>query len=340
MDFYALQGQERRAVIVSIHRRFAGFTMIELLVVITIIGILIALLLPAVQEAREAARRIQCANQIRQLALSAHNYHAAWNSFPPGVDHAASDRTSLYVILLPFIENGNFYEHWTAADANCDALAGTVFKSLVCPSDRIAKNPVEHGGVYYGLTSYGGNAGTRSFCSSSSLWTTTPKTDGIFFEVGAKSYPVNNQRTVRMADVRDGTSQTFLFGERSHDDANFDSFAAVGYEGGQPMGEFGFWTSSCGGWAMFDVTLSGYVPINYAIPVPYANRASLNPAAGSVNQFYYYADRRLCAFGSCHPGGANFATADGATHFVNDTIAMNVLQGHCTRDGGELVTMP
>ncbi len=143
-----------------------------------------------------------------------------------------------------------------------------------------------------------------------------------------------------IADVHDGTSHTFLFGERSHDDSNFDSFADAGCENGQPMGEFGFWTSSCGGWAMFDVTLSGYVPINYTIPVSYADRASLNPPAGNPNQFYYYADQRLCAFGSDHPNGANFATVDGGTHFVNDSMALEVLQALCTRDGGEVAAIP
>jgi prepilin-type N-terminal cleavage/methylation domain-containing protein len=315
-----------------------GFTLVELLVVITIIGLLVSLLLPAVQAAREAGRRIQCANQMRQLAIASHNYHATWNTFEPGIDHATSNRTSLYVILLPFIENGAFYLQWIAANADRSTLAGTVISSLVCPSDRIATNPVSHGGTYYGLTSYGGNAGTRSFCSTIS--SSALKADGIFFEVGQYSYPVNGQRTVRIADIKDGTSQTLLFGERSHDDPNFDSFAAAGYENGQPMGQFGFWTSSCGSWALADVTLSGYVSINDTISVPYANAAALNPPANSSTAFQYYADQRLCAFGSCHPSGANFATADGATHFVNDSIALNILQALCTRCGQEIAAIP
>ena len=130
--------------------------MIELLVVIAIIGMLVALLLPAVQAAREAGRRIQCGNQLRQLAMAAHNYHTAWNTFPPGVDHATSNRTSLFVIMLPYIENGALYQQWVQPGANRTTLAGTVLGSLVCPSDAIPSNPVNHGGTKYGLTSYGG----------------------------------------------------------------------------------------------------------------------------------------------------------------------------------------
>ncbi len=208
----------------------AGFTLVELLVVMAIVGILVSLLLPAIQAAREAGQRMQCSNQLRQLALAAHNYHATWNTFPPGVDHATSNKTSLFVIMLPYIEKGAFYRQWIQPGADRTTLAGTVLTSLVCPSDSIANNPVVHGSTKYGVTSYGGCGGTRSFCSlPNSL---DLKTDGVFFEAGAYSSPVNGQTTVSMAAISDGTSQTLLFGERNHDDANFDSFAAAGYERG------------------------------------------------------------------------------------------------------------
>jgi prepilin-type N-terminal cleavage/methylation domain-containing protein len=316
----------------------AGFTIVELLVVITIIGILVSLLLPAVQAAREAGRRLQCANQIRQLALAAHNYHAAWNTFPPGVDHATFTRTSLFVIMLPYIENGAFYQQWIQPNADRTTLAGTVLTSLVCPSDQIPNNPVVHGGSKYGVTSYGGCAGTRSFCSVIS--SPDLRADGVFFEVGANSYPVNGQGTVDMAAIKDGSSQTLLFGERNHDDANFDSFAAAGCERGQPMGEFGFWTGSCGSWELADVTLSSYAPINYQLPFAYADRAKLNPPVGGTNDFYYYADLRLCAFGSGHPGGANLAMADASSHFFPQNVDLTTLRALSTRAGGEVVTLP
>ena len=86
-----------------------GFTLVELLVVIAIIGFLVAMLLPAVQSAREAARRVHCSNQLKQLALAAHHYHATWNSFPPGVDRSTSEKQSLFVFLLPEMEDRNFY---------------------------------------------------------------------------------------------------------------------------------------------------------------------------------------------------------------------------------------
>jgi prepilin-type N-terminal cleavage/methylation domain-containing protein/prepilin-type processing-associated H-X9-DG protein len=318
--------------------RMNGFTLIELLVVITVIGILVALLLPALEGALEAGRRLQCSNRLRQLALATHNYHTDWNSFPPGVDHSTSNKTSLFVIMLPYIENGAFYQEWIAPGADRTALAGTVLQGLVCPSDAIATNPVLHGGTKYGVTSYGGNAGTRSFCSVIS--SPDLKADGVFFEVGAYSYPVNGQTTVAIADIKDGTSQTLLFGERSHYDPNFDSFAAAGYERGQPLNQFGFWTGSCGSWDLADVTLSSYAPINYQVPVDYSQRAQLNPPASNPTSFYYYADLRLCVFGSSHPGGANFALADGSGRFLADSIDLGTLRALSTRAGGEPVFLP
>jgi prepilin-type processing-associated H-X9-DG protein len=236
------------------------------------------------------------------------------------------------------MEDVAFYRQWNQPGADRRALAGTVLGNLVCPSDSIPHNPVDHGGSKYGVTSYGGNAGTRSFCSIVS--SPDLKADGVFFETGAESYPVNGQQPVKMADILDGCSQTLLFGERSHLDPNFDSFVAAGYQRRQPMGEFGFWTGSCGAWDLADVTLSSYAPINYRVPLPYSARGQLNPPVNNATDFYYYADLRLCAFGSGHPGGANFAMADGSVRFISDTISLETLRALSTRNGNEPVSVP
>lgn len=267
-----------------------GFTLIEVLVVIAIIGILTGLLLPAVQAARESARRMHCANQIRQLALAAQNYHSVHNSFPPGVDRLSQQKSSLFVFLLPYLEGGELYEQWRRPDVNRQLLAATVISSLACPSDPIPNNPVQNksSGNWYGLTSYGGNGGTRSFYPNSP----DLKADGIFFEVGPNSRPAKNQKPVRMSMITDGSSHTLLFGERNHRDLNYDSFALQGWE--QTMGEYGYWTGSSGNLSLGDVTLSSYAPINYLVPVSYTNRADATPPINSRGDFRNYADLRLC----------------------------------------------
>jgi prepilin-type N-terminal cleavage/methylation domain-containing protein len=95
----------------QVRRRAApeGFTLVELLVVIAIISILIGMLIPAVQAARESARRIQCGNQLKQLALAAQHHHTSYNAFPGGVNQAASPKSSLFVFLLPYMEEGGLY---------------------------------------------------------------------------------------------------------------------------------------------------------------------------------------------------------------------------------------
>jgi len=311
-----------------------GFTLIELLVVISIIGILTGLLIPAVQSAREAGRRIQCANQMRQLALAAQNYHAAMNAFPPGVDRNTARHGSLYVFMLPFMENTGFYKQWIAPNADRNLLASTVLSELVCPDDPIPVNPVKHGGTSYGLTSYGGCGGTRSFRYDSP----DLKADGIFFETGLYSRPAAYQKPVRIKDIADGTSHTLMFAERNHIDRNFDSFALQGWE--QTLGEYGFWTGSCGSYALADVTLSSFAPINYQFYVSYESRADGNPPINSTSDFRYYADMRLCAFGSRHPYGANFMFADCSGYFLTNDTDLDVLRALSTRAGKEIVSMP
>jgi prepilin-type N-terminal cleavage/methylation domain-containing protein len=330
-----------------------GFTLVELLVVIAIIGILIALLLPAVQAAREAARRTQCSNHLKQIALAAHHYHDAVRSFPPGIllsqYDAAKGRyrgASLFVFLLPYVEQTGLYDVWDFDDPNSNFLGEMRSRAaqgpdLLCPSEPESENPLHYSSRltgkpmerYIKVTSYAGNAGTRSYHPDSGFL----QTDGIFFGAGPGSQPKPNQQPVRLADVLDGTSNTLLFGERSRWDPSYDTFAAQGWDW-----QFRYYGNWCGTSrrALAHFTLSTYSPINYRLPFSYANRAGASPPAGSAADFKYYIDLRVCAYGSNHPGGADFALGDGSVRFLSETIPLVTLRALSTRGGDEAVTSP
>lgn len=329
-------------------QRRSAFTLIELLVVIAIIAVLIGLLLPAVQKVREAANRIRCTNQLKQLALAAHNYHDTNRRFPHGVQQfsfTAMPRfrgVSLFVYLLPYFEQDNLQRNWDYTDPLNNTTGGPaartaqVINLLICPSDTIPANPVDGGSNrWYGLTSYGGNGGTQSYDPMNAT------TDGIFHTTGPGSQPRANQQPVAMGEVTDGLSNTVLFGERSHLDPNHDSFAAnITAPGGSflnPMNLIGWWAPSGGRLAIGDVSMSAYAPINYRVPQNYANRGSMSPPASDYNSYLYYYERRMCSFGSNHPGGANLALADGSVRFVRDNVAQLTLQRLCARSDGNVI---
>jgi prepilin-type N-terminal cleavage/methylation domain-containing protein/prepilin-type processing-associated H-X9-DG protein len=331
--------------------RRAGFTLIELLVVIAIIAILIGLLLPAVQKVREAASRISCSNNLKQLALAAHNYHNDHKRFPPGVyqlNFAAAPKfrgITLFVYLTPYFEQQNVTQLWDMNDPLNNTVGGqaaptaTVVPLLLCPSDNIAVNPINSGSNrWYALTSYGGNGGSRSFDP------TLATNDGIFFVIGPGSQTAPTGSAINIAAVSDGLSNTLLFGERNHTDPNQDSFAAnLTAPSGQfvnPMNDIGWWASSGGRLAAGDVTMSAFAPINYLVPAPYSAAATMNPPVTDFNSYAYYNDRRVCAFGSNHPGGANFALADGSVRFLADSLALATLQLLCVRNDGQAVSLP
>ena len=319
-----------------------GFTLIELLVVIAIIGVLIAMLLPAVQAARGAARRMQCSNRLRQLSLAACNYHGSHATFPPGLNQFEvkwSPRfrgTSLFTFLFPYFEQGNVLVGWDYGyplkntEGGADARSARALPELLCPSDIIQANPVVVSGRYYGMTSYGGNGGLRSYHPNSATC------DGIFHTTGPASCPQPEQQPVRLALVTDGTSSTILFGERSHRDLNLDTFAVVHWA--DPLEFLGRWAAIGGRRRIGDVAMSAFAPVNYQIPVDYDNRHLANPPIGSSTDFELYEDRRKCAFGSSHPGGANFALADGSVRFISETIPLPTLQALATRNGHEIVS--
>ena len=186
-----------------------AFTLVELLVVIAIVGILIALLLPAVQSAREAARRTQCVNNLRQLALAALNFEAAHASFSPGVV-AAEDSAlrngmhSGFVFLLPFLEEQALHDQY---DFNQDwkhpnnaAARLTQLSALLCPTNN--SQVVDHGQFPGGPTDYAMSKGDTAF-----LCTSKPAGRGLF--------DVNS--AVRVGKITDGLSKTLAFGEAVSD---------------------------------------------------------------------------------------------------------------------------
>ncbi|MEW4568699.1 DUF1559 domain-containing protein [Tautonia sp. JC769] len=307
------------------HRRQRdAFTLIELLVVIAIIGVLIALLLPAVQSAREAARRAQCVNNMKQIGIALHNYHDALGSFPmgtiinaPGWPNLPSLRTPWSFHILRFLEEGNLgnalnFEvgiagpNWEGSNANMSLIATRV-STYNCPSDTQEVFLADWRPKY----NYGPNWGNTNL---GQLNVGDPTTDGIRY----LRAPFTVNRVAGMRDFRDGTSNTILVSELIQASELRDMRSE--------------W------WNDTDCNFMTRTPPNTTIPDFMPAWCESRPGnnepcvvGGGWNDLYMASRSR-------HPGGVNTLYGDGSVRFTKNTVALPIWRALGSMSGGEVIS--
>jgi len=291
-----------------------AFTLLELLVVLAIVGVLMGLLLPAVQKARDAAARIKCANNLHQIGLAAHQYHDTLGSFPPGmcsgqVQNLPYRYASWLTFLLPYIEQGNLWNVTLAAYRQSPlpfvnpphiGLA-SVMPIFACPSDPRADQVqlAQREKIYVALTCYLGVEGLN-----------LNSRDGVLFKDSA----------IRIADITDGTSNTLLAGERP---ASTDC-------------QYGWWYAGVG--QRFSGSAEMVLGVREPNLLP-VTRGSCPPGIYSYAPGSLSNQCDMFHFWSPHIGGAFFLFADGSAHFL-PYAAVSVMPALASRAGGEAVTLP
>jgi prepilin-type N-terminal cleavage/methylation domain-containing protein len=304
--------------------RGRGFTLVELLVVIAVIGVLVALLLPAVQAAREAARRASCGNNLRQLGIALHNYHDTLGGLPVARNpwplvHSALSR------LLPYTEQENLQRlvDFTVpvSHANNQAASHTAVKLLICPSDGITGRipGSSHGGTNYVVNNGSGTVAAGLIASG----------DGLF-----------TQSTLGFRDVIDGLSNTAAMSES----VLGNGMTSTGPKPGDYRREVlevpggndptpaecdagaGVWSGQRGGqWIDGHYGNSLY---NHFFP----------PNAGTWDCGNASGNKGLWSARSWHPGGVEVLVCDSSVRFVPSTIHLDVWRGLATRGGGEVAS--
>ncbi len=295
-----------------------GFTLVELLVVIAIIGILIALLLPAVQAAREAARRSQCTNNQKQLALAMHNYHDTHKLFPYGYIESPTTlhrRTCWMQEIWPFVEQSPLYDLYMSdtrlwvMDVDPQVRDAEI-AAFQCPSDGSEPAKGGSGGFRSGADGFQGNYVVST--GDEIMYYGTGDRRGMFWRRSAVSF----------ADVLDGTSNTLMLSESIvRGKKNTGGWGgAGGYWGGAPHGAYGFTTLE-----------SPNSPLPDRV---YRCKSTTWPQAPCVSTASTNDHRNFAR--SYHPGGVNAALADGSVRFISDTINLTTYHALSTRRVGEV----
>lgn len=283
-----------------------GFTLIELLVVIAILAILIALLLPAVQQAREAARRMSCKNNLKQLGIALHNYHDSHTTFPPG-GMSTGNGLSWIVMILPFLDQAPLYDQFnfsTTSYSSHHVHGLTRIPTILCPSSGQEQSSVElFGGAPTYTTHFYGVMGPKGSNPNGGNYGVdiNPSGHGGF----ANSGILYRDSSTKMRDITDGTSNTFLVGEIS-----FNKDAA-----GNNHTAYRIWTRGASG----------------------STSGSCKNVQNHINALAYTTSNfNDISFGSNHPGGCHFVMADGSVTFVSENADIEVYKSTGSRDGGEV----
>jgi prepilin-type N-terminal cleavage/methylation domain-containing protein/prepilin-type processing-associated H-X9-DG protein len=356
--------------------RRRGFTLIELLVVIAIIAVLISLLLPAVQSAREAARRAQCVNNLKQIGLALHNYHSAVGSFPWG-DGPWWVEWSAHSLLLPYLEQGPIYNNINFADVelpnflnplNIDNPVNStatyaVISVFNCPSDDDRLTEVS------GHNNYMANSGSAPNCAyggnaDASTWNSPNAGPFIYSSSGVDvaPYGITNfgGSSVSIAGIRDGTSNTAAFSERVKAIGSNISGTSAPFDNGKPTASLAVPPNPV------PIAQEGLSQPFYQLclanpPVPFnGNQDAANGNDDNISGAIWASGQPACTrymhimppnsyscrqglqighvANSRHPGVVNVLFCDGSVKAIKSTINVNTWWALGTRSGGEIIS--
>ena len=316
-----------------------AFTLVELLVVIAIIGVLVALLLPAVQAAREAARRMSCSNNLKQIGLAMHNHHDALGKLPTGGDKRSGIR---YVIgwtgaIMPYMEQANARSVIDATGANAIFTImpwrfknaphngdkppyTTPFKEFICPASELGKlspdawtahadiNAINQGALHYRANGGFPSSNPGEFTQGTEHRHAWYSTNGV----------IHPNSTTRLADITDGTSNTLFVGETSS--ALGRKLVSRSWGGIQPWTwGYYYYSTDARGWLMID-----HKTVTH--PIGYAGAFFTNETPFTSNH---------------SSGGVNMLMCDGSVRFfTKSTPLVTILQPLASRAGGESITIP